>query len=175
METDWALPNRHIYTVSELTQNIKEFLEDAFPFVWISGEVSNLRQPGSGHLYFTLKDTQAQIDAVVFRGQSRSLKFDLRDGMAVIAMGRVNVYVSRGTYQIIVEYIEPGGLGTLQLAFEQLKAKLSSEGFFDESRKKYSELKNNIDYVEKVLKEGAEKAKKVAYKTLKEVRDAVGL
>jgi exodeoxyribonuclease VII large subunit len=135
MEADWNLPKRHIYTVSELTQNIKEFLEDAFPFVWVGGEVSNLRQPGSGHLYFTLKDKEAQISAVVFRGQSRSLKFDLSDGMAVIAMGRVNVYESRGIYQIIVEYLEPGGLGALQLAFEQLKAKLSSEGLFDESKK----------------------------------------
>jgi exodeoxyribonuclease VII large subunit len=135
MEADWNLPKRHIYTVSELTQNIKEFLEDAFPFVWVGGEVSNLRQPGSGHLYFTLKDSTAQISAIMFRGQSRSLKFDLSDGMAVIAMGRVNVYESRGIYQIIVEYLEPGGLGALQLAFEQLKAKLFSEGLFDESKK----------------------------------------
>jgi exodeoxyribonuclease VII large subunit len=135
MNADWSLPKRHIYTVSELTQNIKEFLEDAFPFVWVAGEVSNLRQPGSGHLYFTLKDPKAQISAVVFRGQTRSLKFDLGDGMSVIAMGRVNVYVSRGTYQIIVEYLEPGGLGALQLAFEQLKDKLSKEGLFDDTNK----------------------------------------
>jgi exodeoxyribonuclease VII large subunit len=136
MESKWTVPKRHIYTVSELTENIKEFLEETFPFVWVTGEIANLRQPVSGHLYFTLKDASAQISAVIFRAHSRSLRFDLEDGMAVTAMGRINVYESRGIYQVIVEYVEPGGLGALQAAFEQLKAKLSSEGLFDEKRKR---------------------------------------
>jgi len=136
MDNAWSLPKRHIYTISELTQNIKGFLEDAFPFVWVSGEISNFRQPVSGHLYFTLKDENAQISAVIFRGHSRKLQFGLQDGMAVIAMGRVNVFESRGIYQIIVEYVEPGGVGALQVAFEQLKAKLSTEGVFDQAHKR---------------------------------------
>lgn len=136
MNDAWSLPKRHIYTISELTQNIKAFLEDAFPFVWVSGEISNVRQPVSGHLYFTLKDEKAQISAVIFRGHSRKLQFALEDGMAIIAMGRVNVFESRGIYQIIVEYVEPGGVGALQVAFEQLKTKLLSEGIFDQAHKK---------------------------------------
>lgn len=136
MNNAWSLPERRIYTISELTQNIKGFLEEAFPFVWVSGEISNLRQPVSGHLYFTLKDETARISAVIFRGHGRKLQFGLEDGMAVLAMGRLNVFESRGIYQIIVEYVEPGGVGALQVAFEQLKAKLSSEGVFDQTHKR---------------------------------------
>ncbi|MBW2108250.1 MAG: exodeoxyribonuclease VII large subunit [Deltaproteobacteria bacterium] len=127
---------RHIYSVSELTLNIKGFLEDAFPFVWVAGEVSNLRIPASGHQYFTLKDAHAQIQAVMFRAQRRNVKFDVEDGQAVVIMGRLNVYEPRGIYQIIAEYMEPGGLGSLQLAFEQLKERLRAEGLFDEKHKK---------------------------------------
>jgi exodeoxyribonuclease VII large subunit len=126
---------RRIYTVSELTESIKKILEEAYPFVWIAGEISNFRTPTSGHFYFTLKDAGAQISAVMFRAQNRNLRFEPEDGMAVIAMGRLNVYEPRGVYQIILEYLEPEGIGVLQLAFEQLKAKLAGEGLFDETHK----------------------------------------
>jgi len=127
---------RRIYTVSELTANIKALLEDNFPFVWISGEITNLRMPISGHLYFTLKDEYAQIDAVIFRGQKQNLKFNPEDGISVAGLGRITVYEPRGSYQIILEYLEPKGIGALQIAFEQLKARLSKEGLFDEKYKK---------------------------------------
>lgn len=132
----WNLPKRHILSVSELTRNIKEILEETFPLVWVSGEISNLRRPVSGHQYFTLKDTHTQIGAVLFKGQARNLKFELADGQTVTVMGRINVYEARGTYQIIVEYAEPGGVGALQLAFEQLRDRLAAEGLFDDKRKK---------------------------------------
>jgi exodeoxyribonuclease VII large subunit len=133
--TDPGMADRRIYTVSELTENIKKVLEESYPFVWIAGEISNFRTPSSGHFYFTLKDPWAQINAVMFRAQNRNLRFQPEDGMAVIAMGRVNVYEPRGVYQIILEYLEPEGVGMLQLAFEQVKAKLDAEGLFDEGHK----------------------------------------
>ncbi|NVM21211.1 MAG: exodeoxyribonuclease VII large subunit [Desulfobacterales bacterium] len=136
MDRDSTLPERRIYSVSEITRDIKVLLEDAYPFVWLVGEISNFRTPGSGHFYFTLKDSGAQISAVMFRAQSRSLKFRPADGTAVIAMGRLNVYVPKGIYQIIIEYLEPEGIGVLQLAFERLKAKLAAEGLFDERHKR---------------------------------------
>ncbi len=126
----------HIYTVSELTAKVKVLLEDAYPFIWICGEISNLRIPGSGHFYFTLKDETAQINAVMFRGQNRNLKFMPEDGMGVAGIGRISVYEPRGTYQIILEYLEPEGVGAIQLAFEQLKERLAAEGLFDEKHKK---------------------------------------
>jgi exodeoxyribonuclease VII large subunit len=125
----------HIYTVSELTARVKGLLEDSFSFIWICGEISNLRIPASGHFYFTLKDEKAQINAVMFRGQNRNLKFMPEDGMSVTGIGRVSVYEPRGTYQIILEYIEPEGVGAIQLAFEQLKERLTAEGLFDEKHK----------------------------------------
>jgi exodeoxyribonuclease VII large subunit len=127
---------RSIYTVSQLTAQIKDLLEANLPFLWIEGEISNLRQPTSGHLYFTLKDEGAQIRAVMFRLQNRLLPFEPADGLQVICYGRLSVYEPRGEYQIIVEYMEPKGLGALQLAFEQLKEKLAREGLFDPARKK---------------------------------------
>jgi len=127
---------RHIYTVSEITASIKSILEERFPFVWISGEISNFRIPSSGHSYFTLKDENAQISSVIFRGQRRNLNFDLEDGLKVIGLGRISVYEPRGTYQIIFEYIEPKGVGALQVALEQLKKRLLEEGLFDDKHKK---------------------------------------
>ena len=127
---------RKIFSVSELTTNIKYLLEEKFPFIWISGEISNFRRPASGHYYFTLKDDRAQINAVIFRPQNRHLRFDPEDGLLVVGMGRISVYEPRGTYQVILEYLEPKGIGELQLAFEQLKARLSDEGLFDEAPKK---------------------------------------
>ena len=132
MET---MGNKQIYTIAQLTDKIKVLLEDNFSFIWITGEISNIYIPASGHYYFNLKDESAQIKAVIFRGQVRNLKFDLEDGMAVIGLGRISVYPPRGTYQIILEYIEPAGVGALHIAFEQLKKKLGEEGLFDEENK----------------------------------------
>jgi exodeoxyribonuclease VII large subunit len=130
----WA--ERRIFSVTKLTQSIKGLLEDSYPFVWIAGEISNFHRPVSGHYYFNLKDPGAQINAVMFRAQNQSLKFRPEDGMAVVAMGRLNVYEPKGIYQIIIEYLEPEGIGVLQLAFEQLKAGLAAEGLFDEKHKR---------------------------------------
>ncbi len=124
-----------ILTVTQLTQKIKRILEDKYPILWISGEISNFKIPSSGHAYFTLKDAKAQIAAVMFKGQWRNLSFKLENGVSIIAMGRVSVYEPRGTYQIILEYAEPQGFGALQLAFEQLKRKLTSEGLFESAAK----------------------------------------
>ncbi|MGD9077879.1 MAG: exodeoxyribonuclease VII large subunit, partial [Desulfobacterales bacterium] len=107
-----------------------------FPFIWIVGEISNFRIPLSGHFYFTLKDQESQLSAVMFRGQQRQLKFRPEDGMRITGMGRLSVYEPRGTYQIILEYLEPSGIGALQIAYEKLKAMLADEGLFDEKHKK---------------------------------------
>ena len=128
-------PKNIIYTVSKLTAGIKAVLEENFPFVWITGEISNFSVPVSGHYYFTLKDEHAQISAVMFRGQNRNMKFIPADGMNVTGLGRISVYAPRGSYQIIFEYLEPKGIGEMQIAFEQLKTRLSEEGLFDEKHK----------------------------------------
>lgn len=125
-----------VYTVSELTSEIKSILENRYPFIWISGEISNMARPSSGHIYFTLKDSRAQISAVIFKGQLRNLKFDLQNGLEISGFGRISLYEPRGTYQFIFEFIEPRGAGAFQLAFEQLKEKLSKEGLFDSVHKK---------------------------------------
>jgi exodeoxyribonuclease VII large subunit len=135
MQTEPSPPERRIFSVTELTEAIKSILESRYPFVWVAGEISNFRIPASGHFYFTLKDPGAQINAVMFRGQNRALKFSPEDGMSVIAMGRLSVYEARGIYQIILEYLEPEGVGALQLAFEQLKARLEAEGLFSQKHK----------------------------------------
>jgi len=126
----------HILTITQLTEQIKSHLEGTFPDVWVEGEISNLNIPQSGHAYFTLKDAQSQIRAVIFRSSQRFLKFTLQHGMQVICRGRISVYGPRGEYQLILEYIEPKGVGALQLAFEQLKARLEKEGLFDLAHKK---------------------------------------
>ena len=128
-----------ILTVSQLNNNIKFLLEESFGFVLVEGEVSNLRRPQSGHVYFTLKDDKSQIKAVFFRqfgGYGRRNDFDLEEGLKVLCRARLNVYLPRGEYQIVVESLEPLGVGALQRAFEQLKAKLFAEGLFDERYKK---------------------------------------
>jgi exodeoxyribonuclease VII large subunit len=124
-----------LLTVSELTRHIRSNLEQQFPSVWVEGEISNLRCPSSGHQYLTLKDQASQIRAVLFRSQAQRLKFALQDGLEVLVMGRLTVYEPRGDYQLLLEAVEPKGIGELQLAFMQLKAKLESEGLFQESRK----------------------------------------
>lgn len=130
------LLERRILTVSQLTAGIKDLLESTFDEVWVEGEISNLRRPPSGHFYFTLKDEKSQIRAVVFKQQSRYLRFELEDGQHVICWGRVGIYEKRGEYQLILDYAEPKGIGSLQLAFEQLKGRLAEEGLFDEGRKR---------------------------------------
>ena len=136
MQSTEAGGRANIYTVSELNANIKSLIEEKFPFVWIFGEISNFRIPASGHFYFTLKDDASQISSVMFRGQQRNLKFEPEDGQNVIGMGRISVYEPRGTYQIIIEYLEPSGAGALQIAFEKLKKPLADEGCFDDVHKK---------------------------------------
>ncbi len=127
---------RRVHSVTELTQEIKLNLERTFYNLWVAGEISNLKLPSSGHYYFTLKDEQSQISAVLFRGSTRHLRFRPEDGMAVLVWGHVTVYEPRGAYQIRVERMEPRGKGSLQLAFEQLKEKLGKEGLFETSRKR---------------------------------------
>lgn len=138
-EATGSLRNRQktpILTVSQLTELIKEQLEAEFPDVWVEGEVSNLRMPASGHLYFTLKDKSSQIKVVVFRSSARFLKFRPKDGQQLLCRAHVTVYEPKGEYQLVVDYMEPKGLGALQQAFEQLKERLAREGLFDEARKR---------------------------------------
>ncbi|MGD9817218.1 MAG: exodeoxyribonuclease VII large subunit [Desulfomonilaceae bacterium] len=130
------LPSRKIYSVSELTDQIRSLLESNFSSVWLKGEISNFKKAPSGHAYFTLKDDSSQIRSVMFKLQSRFVKFKLEDGLQVLAWGRVSVYGPRGDYQFIVDTIEPAGLGSLMLSFEQLKMKLAAEGLFDQSLKR---------------------------------------
>jgi len=125
----------HILTVTQLTGRIKNLLENSLPEIWVEGEISNFSLPQSGHAYFTLKDEHSQIRAVLFRSAQRFIKFTLQHGMHVTCRGRVTVYEPRGEYQLILEYVEPKGIGALQLAFEQLKARLEKEGLFDRERK----------------------------------------
>ena len=127
---------RAIYTVSALTAEIRDILEANLDEIWVEGEVSNLRVPPSGHFYFTLKDESSQIQAVIFRSQAVLLEFQPEDGLGVICRGRIGVYEQRGQYQIIIDFMEPRGMGALQLAFDQLKRRLEAEGLFDPSRKK---------------------------------------
>jgi len=127
---------REILTVTELTRQVQDVLEATFDQLWVEGEISNLRRPASGHLYFTLKDKESQIRAVLFRPVARALKFDLEDGMHIVCRARMNVYKPRGEYQLILDYAEPRGVGALQIAFEQLKAKLQAEGLFEAVHKK---------------------------------------
>lgn len=129
-------PARRILTVSELTARIRTLLETEVGEVWIEGELSNCRLWNTGHLYFTLKDAGAQLKGVMFRSAIRYLRFRPDDGLRVIARGRISVYEPKGEYQIVCEYMEPHGLGALQLAFEQLKKRLQAEGLFDEARKR---------------------------------------
>jgi exodeoxyribonuclease VII large subunit len=129
-------PEKKILTVSLLTRLIRDILEENFERFWVEGEISNLAQPSSGHLYFTLKDSGATIRCVMFRAAAKALRFTLADGIRVVLRGRITVYDQRGDYQIIAEYLEPQGLGALQLAFQQLKERLAGEGLFAETRKK---------------------------------------
>jgi exodeoxyribonuclease VII large subunit len=125
-----------ILTVSRLTALLRGVLEENFEQVWVQGEASNLSFPSSGHIYFTLKDAGAQLRCIMFKGAAKNLKFRPADGMGLIVRGRISVYDLRGEYQLICEYMEPAGIGALQMAFTQLKQRLADEGLFDESRKR---------------------------------------
>jgi exodeoxyribonuclease VII large subunit len=129
-------PSKQVLTVSALTGLIRTSIESGFCDVWLEGEISNLRMPGSGHVYCTLKDESSQIRAVLFRSNALRVRFTLREGMCVVVRGRLTVYEPRGEYQIVLETVEPKGIGALQLAFEQLKERLAAEGLFDAGRKK---------------------------------------
>lgn len=129
------LEETRVFTVSHLNSQIKALLESNYRYIWVRGEISNFRMPASGHYYFTLKDEESQIRAVLFRSHQRTLRFVPEDGLEVLCQGRVSVYEPRGEYQLIVEVMEPKGVGALQLAFEQLKKKLDAEGLFDPARK----------------------------------------
>ncbi len=136
MSIEKVADQRTIYSVSEITRNIKTLVQEQYPDIWVRGEISNYRRASSGHIYFTLKDEKAVIRAVLFRGHQQGVRFELEDGMNVIVHGGVDVFDKRGEYQIIIDFLEPEGIGALQLAFEQLKEKLSKEGLFDDAHKK---------------------------------------
>src|SRR6516162_6232106 len=135
--TPFPPDNVKVYGIGELTRAVKELLEDAFaPCLWVSGEVSNLKKHTSGHWYLTLKDRDSQLQTTIYKGVNLRLRFDIRDGMEVIARGRLTVYQPRGEYQLQVEEVRPKGEGPLDLAFRQLKEKLSKLGYFEPRRKK---------------------------------------
>lgn len=130
------MPERTIYSVSEITYQLKQLIETNFSSIWMEGEISNFKHHSSGHMYFSLKDADAEINAVMWRGINQSLKFRPEDGMKVLAQGKISLYPPRGQYQIMVNELQPAGAGELQIAFEQLKRKLQEEGLFDEARKR---------------------------------------
>ncbi|MFA5166971.1 MAG: exodeoxyribonuclease VII large subunit [Candidatus Omnitrophota bacterium] len=127
---------RKIYTVSQLNRQSRLLLESRLSAVWVEGEISNFKHHSSGHIYLTLKDESAQISAAFFSQYQRGLRFELKDGLKVLAFCRVSVYEARGQYQLYIERVEPQGVGALQLAFQQLKEKLAKEGLFGEERKR---------------------------------------
>src|SRR5579871_2427316 len=132
----FAPPERRVWTVRALVAAVRTHVEREYADAWVEGEISNFRAPESGHLYFTLKDGNAQIRVVMFRSAARLLRFRPADGMQVVVRGRVTIYEDRGELQVAAEYVEPKGAGGLQVAFEQLKAKLEAEGLFAAERKK---------------------------------------
>lgn len=127
---------RRVLTVSQLTAQIRLLLEERFADLWVEGELSNCRVWNTGHMYFTLKDSGAQIRGVMFRSAVRSLRFKPQDGLRVVARARVGVYDPKGEYQLVCEQLEPEGLGARQLAFDQLRQRLATEGLFDDERKR---------------------------------------
>jgi exodeoxyribonuclease VII large subunit len=125
-----------VYTVTELTKDVRFVLEDTFSEVWVEGEVSNYTLSSAGHAYFSLKDESSLLNCVLFKSNGARMKFDVESGMSVLCRGRISVYDKRGQYQLYVSKMEPRGKGALQMAFEQLKKKLQKEGLFDEERKR---------------------------------------
>ena len=133
---DNPIAAREVYSPSALTRFVRDLLEDVLPLIWIEGEISNFSRPASGHLYFTLKDSGAQVRCAMFKPRSTWLRFKPGDGMRVLARARVSLYEARGEFQLIVDSLEEAGEGALQRAFEQLKTKLAAEGLFDADRKR---------------------------------------
>ncbi len=129
-------PDRRVWTVHDLVAAVRTHIEREYGDTWVEGEISNFRAHDSGHLYFTLKDANSQLSAVMFRSQARLLRFRPENGMQVVVRGRITIYEDRGQLQISAEYLEPKGAGALQVAFEQLRIKLEAEGLFDSARKK---------------------------------------
>ncbi len=129
-------PGERVLQISELTACIRELLEEVFPDTWVEGEISNLSRPNSGHVYLTLKDATATLRSVLYRGVALRVKFDLRDGMRVLARGRLSVYEPRGEYQLRIEQLEPKGIGALELAMRQRRERLFALGYFDKHRKR---------------------------------------
>ena len=127
--------SRDIFSVTRLNREVRAVLEGSFPTIWIQGEISNLARPGSGHLYFSLKDANSQVRCAMFKGQNRLLKFTPENGMAILARAALSLYEGRGEFQLIFEYMEPAGAGALQRAFEELKQKLDREGLFAATHK----------------------------------------
>jgi exodeoxyribonuclease VII large subunit len=128
--------SRQILSVTQLTGLIKDVVEDSFPYLWVTGEISNFKRPSSGHCYFTLKDANAQLRAVIWRNVAAGLKFELDDSLSVVCQGSLEVYPPQGSYQLVVQQIVPQGIGALELALQQLRAKLAAEGLFDKERKR---------------------------------------
>ena len=126
----------HVLTPSQLNTLARDMLEGAFPLIWVEAELGNVSRPASGHLYFTLKDARAQVRCAMFKPKSTWLKFAPREGLRVLARGRVTLYEARGEYQMVLDHMEEAGEGALRRAFEELKARLQAEGLFDEARKR---------------------------------------
>lgn len=127
--------NNNIYSVSSLNRTVASLLEEKFAWIWVEGELSNLAQPASGHIYFSLKDSSAQVSCAMFKGRKQTLKFRPENGKQVLVRAKVSLYQPRGNYQLIVDRMEEAGDGALRLQFEQLKAKLAAEGLFSEEYK----------------------------------------
>lgn len=132
----FSYSEKTVYTISGLNAFIKNELENRFPNLWLEGEVSNLKIPQSGHCYLTLKDEKSQIKAIIFKSTLKGIKFSPKEGQHLLCSGRITVYEPRGEYQIVLETVEPKGVGALQLAFEQLKEKLRKKGWFEQERKR---------------------------------------
>ena len=135
-DADQSASDDHVLTVSDLTRDIKTSLQDRFSSVWVTGEISDLARPNSGHVYFTLKDDQSQIRAVIWRNTVTRLRVPLDDGLEILCRGDIDVYPPRGTYQLIIRHLEPRGEGALQAALRKLRAKLDAEGLFEPALKK---------------------------------------
>ncbi|MFM2476267.1 exodeoxyribonuclease VII large subunit [Celerinatantimonas sp. MCCC 1A17872] len=133
---DPLLNDPNIFSVSQLNAQVRQMLESAFSEIWLKGEISNLSKPYSGHWYFSLKDNRSQVRCAMFKGQNRKVLFDVTDGQQVLVRARISVYEPRGDYQLIVQSMQPDGLGAMQLAYEQLRSKLAAEGLFAEQNKR---------------------------------------
>ncbi len=125
-----------VLTITQLNQLLKEVISQTFDSFWVEGEISNCTPASSGHWYLTLKDDESQLKAVIWRGVATKLRFTPTDGLAVLARGRLDIYPPRGTYQLVIDELQPRGLGAAELALRQLRDKLAAEGLFDPSRKR---------------------------------------